>query len=93
MKCALRCFELFSGLKINYHKRSLLRVNVSEGFLILAADFLNCKVAKAPFQYLGLPIGANPKKFSTWQLMLDSLVRRMGLWKNNFYHWEGEWCY
>lgn len=56
MKTVLRCFELVSGLKVNFFKSSLLGVNVSSTFLSTGADFLNCKVGKVPFCYLGLPV-------------------------------------
>lgn len=30
-----------------------------------------------PFKYLGLPVGANSKKLSTWELMLEQLRNRL----------------
>lgn len=84
MKCILRCFEIVSGLKVNFFKSSLVGVNVSELFLGSRADFLNCKVGKIPFRYLGSLVGANPRKASTWQPMIDSIVGRLGSWKIKF---------
>lgn len=62
MKSVLRCFELLSGLKVNFHKSSLISLNVEERFNCAAARFLNCKQGGIPFKYLGLPVGANPRK-------------------------------
>lgn len=50
----------------------------------LAAGFLNYKVAEIPFKYLDLPVGANLRRASTWQPMIDSLVKRLCSWKNRY---------
>lgn len=84
MKAVLRCFELVSGLKVNFHKSSLIGINIDESFLSSAAKFLNCRVGGIPFKYLGLPVGANPRKLSTCQPMLDVLLRRLSSWKNRY---------
>ncbi|MCI70353.1 RNA-directed DNA polymerase (Reverse transcriptase), partial [Trifolium medium] len=51
-----------SGLKVNFWKSCIMGINVSEEFLVMASDFLNCRVGRTPFKYLGLPVGANPRK-------------------------------
>lgn len=89
MKAALRGFELVSGLEVNFFNSSLLGVNVSESFLESGANFLNCEVGKIPFRYLGLPVGANPRKGSTWQPLIDSLTRKLGSWRNKFLSFGG----
>jgi hypothetical protein len=52
-------------------------VNVSNDFI---RAFLNCKVGLVPFKYLGLPVGANPRRASTWEPMLETLRNRLGAW-------------
>lgn len=42
-----------------------------------ACRFLNCREGSIPFIYLGLPVGANPKKVSTWEPMLEKLRSRL----------------
>ncbi|MCI81336.1 non-LTR retroelement reverse transcriptase-like related, partial [Trifolium medium] len=37
----------------------------------MAARFLNCRIGRTPFKYLGLPVGVNPKLMSTWKPMLE----------------------
>lgn len=81
MKAILRCFELVSGLRVNFHKSRVIGINVEQQFQHDAAMFLNCKSGKIPFKYLGLPIGADPRKLVTWQLVLDSLKYRLASWK------------
>ncbi|RHN63454.1 putative reverse transcriptase zinc-binding domain-containing protein [Medicago truncatula] len=76
----LRGFEMASGLKVNYHKSSLIGVNVSRQFMEAACRFLHCSEGSVPFNYLGLPVGANSKKLSTWEPMLEQLRNRLNSW-------------
>jgi hypothetical protein len=84
LKAVLRGFELASGLRVNFWKSCLIGVNVSNDFLFMASDFLNCKIGTLPFKYLGLPVGANPRLSSTWAPMLDSIRKRLGSWGNKY---------
>jgi hypothetical protein len=73
LKAILRGFEMVSGLKVNFWKSSLMDVNVSLDFLKVASVFLNCRVSTLPFKYLGLPVGASPRRATTWEPLLVSL--------------------
>jgi hypothetical protein len=84
MKAVLRGFEMASGLKVNFWKSCIMGVNVPLDFLTLASDFLNCRIGRVPFKYLGLPVGANPRLSATWAPMLDSIKRRLGSWGNKY---------
>jgi hypothetical protein len=84
LKSILRGFEMVSGLKINFWKSSIMGINVSNDFLRLALAFLNCRVSSLPFKYLGLPVGANPRRVSTWEPLLDALRKRLGVWSNKY---------
>ncbi|XP_058783098.1 uncharacterized protein LOC131657751 [Vicia villosa] len=75
-------FEAMSGLKVNFHKSSLVGVNVSHNWLLEAANVLNCGITDLPFVYLGLPIGANPKRMETWSHVLSTVKSRLSGWKN-----------
>jgi len=37
-----------------------------------------------PFKYLGLPVGANSRKMSTWEPMLEQLNKRLNSWGNKY---------
>jgi hypothetical protein len=74
--------ELISGLKVNFHKSELIGINVEDTWLKEAAAVLNCKVGSLPFNYLGLPIGADPRKARTWEPVINSLRKRLLSWKN-----------
>jgi hypothetical protein len=84
MKAILRWFELMSGLKVNFSKSCLFGVNVDNTFLDHAASFLHCKLGSFPFIYLGLPVGANPRRASTWDPMVKAIERRLLSWKNKY---------
>ena len=84
LKAMLRGFEMASGLKVNFHKSTLIGVNVSRDFMEGACRFLHCKEGSTPFTYLGLPVGANPKKLSTWEPMLSKLRNRLNSWGNKY---------
>jgi hypothetical protein len=84
LKAILRGFEMVSGLKVNFWKSCLMGVNISNDFLLMASDFLNCRIGGIPFSYLGLPVGANPHLASTWQPLVDVLKKRLGSWGNKY---------
>ncbi|PNY10996.1 ribonuclease H [Trifolium pratense] len=84
LKLMLRGFEMASGLKVNFWKSYFIGVNVSAKFIGMAADFLNCRVGRTPFKYLGFPVGANSRLLSTWEPMLGAIRGRLGSWRNKY---------
>ncbi|CAL5442302.1 unnamed protein product [Camellia sinensis] len=81
LKRILRCFEVMSGLRINYHNSQVCGVGVPEESLARFAYILNCKIKKLPMQYLGMPLGANPNRKETWKPMLDKVRGKLASWK------------
>lgn len=75
-------FEVISGLKVNFHKSQLIGVNVEDEWLKRAAGFLNYKVGCVPFIYLGLPIGTNPRRLSTWNPVVEKIKERLSGWRS-----------
>jgi hypothetical protein len=64
-----------SGLKINFFKSSLIGINVDDGFMSMACNFLNCSEGRVPFNYLAFrwgqirevcPLGKLSGKLNTW---------------------------
>lgn len=66
LKCMLRCFELVSGLKVNFHKSKLIGVKVEDGDLSRFASSLHRKTSSTPFKFLGLMVGGNPQRIYFW---------------------------
>lgn len=65
VKAMLCCFELFSGLSINFNKSSIVGFGVKEEFLYRMAASCKCKIEELHFKYLGIPLGADPRRIAT----------------------------
>ena len=53
----LDMYASFTGLRINYHKSSMIPLNVPDDDIAVLASFLGCAIGSMPFTYLGLPMG------------------------------------
>ncbi|KAL7195827.1 hypothetical protein ACSBR1_035959 [Camellia fascicularis] len=83
IKRILRCFQIVSGLKINFHKSVLCGVGIEEALAQVFASKLNCQCQKLPIKYLGLPLGANIKSRKSWQPVVDKVKSKLALWKRS----------
>lgn len=92
MKSMLRCFELMSGLKVNFFKSKLGGVSLNMTELHRFATILNCSTMVIPFTYLGIPIGANPRRIATWEPLLSKLKKRLASWKSKTLSFGGKLC-
>ncbi|GKV09171.1 hypothetical protein SLEP1_g20713 [Rubroshorea leprosula] len=45
---------------------------------------LCCKEGKLPFRYLGIPIGGNHRRKAMWQLMVESVRKKLASWKGRY---------
>ncbi|XP_016170676.1 uncharacterized protein LOC107613265 [Arachis ipaensis] len=80
-KRLLRCFELISGLSINFGKSNLISVNWDQGWIDHAFGLLGCQQAALPVRYLGISLGANPRLVKTWKPIIDKVEQKHSLWK------------
>ncbi|XP_016199813.1 uncharacterized protein LOC107640826 [Arachis ipaensis] len=80
-KRLLRCFELMSGLSINFDKSSLIPVNCDEQWVQRMCSLLGCKGDTLPVKYLGISLGANPRLVKTWKPIIDKVEEKLSLWK------------
>ncbi|CAL5395354.1 unnamed protein product [Camellia sinensis] len=90
IKRILRCFEVISGLKINFHKSHVCGVGVLEDEGELYAKQLNCMCHKLPFMYLRLLFGANPRRKSTWKLVINKFKAKLASWKRKLLFFGGK---
>ncbi|XP_058742000.1 uncharacterized protein LOC131614435 [Vicia villosa] len=81
MKVILRGFELASGLRINFSKSNIIGVNVGEWYMNAALTFLSCKKGVAPFKFLGIMVGDNPRRKKVWLEVVNNIKRRLSSWK------------
>lgn len=81
MKRILQCFQIVSGLKINFGKSSLYGWNETE--LETWAGLMGCKLGELPIQYLGASIGINPRRKVFWKPLLEKFDTKLATWKHN----------
>ncbi|GAU17608.1 hypothetical protein TSUD_341520 [Trifolium subterraneum] len=83
--------EKFKGFKVNnnlnFHILQFAddTIIVGEGdwdnlYLEAASAFLSCSIDRFPFRFLGLPVGANPRRVSTWRLLIETTRKRLSGW-------------
>lgn len=81
-KVVLRSFEMISGLRVNFSKSNKVGINVEERILRGDYSFLSCSIGNVPLiKSLGILVGGNPKRVSTWQPILDTLKSQLSIWK------------
>ncbi|GJY58925.1 hypothetical protein Tco_0458817 [Tanacetum coccineum] len=85
----LRCFNLASGLKVNFTKSKFYGIGVNFNETTTLASTLNCEPSNRPFIYLGLPIGANMCKACHWKPIIDKFHNRLTLWKSKTLSYGG----
>ena len=88
----LRCFEICSGLKINFSKSRILGVSVANDEVRRMARLLNCKEEFFPFNYLGLPVGGNMAKSVNWLPVIEKFKARLSGWKAKTLSFGGRLC-
>lgn len=76
-KMVLRGFELVSGLGDNYLKSWLISFNLNTNFLRATASFLTYRIKDKAFTFLGILIGANPRRISFWQPLVSSVAAHL----------------
>ncbi|XP_071715315.1 uncharacterized protein [Rutidosis leptorrhynchoides] len=81
LRSLLKCFELSSGLKVNFQKSCLYGVGVDFEEVSRTARHIGCNVGKFPFIYVGLPIGAKMNKLNSWDPVLEKFKNRLASWK------------
>ncbi|XP_057733904.1 uncharacterized protein LOC130949098 [Arachis stenosperma] len=78
-KRLLRCFELMSGLSINFEKSSFIPVNSDQHWARKMCQLLRCKEESLPVRYLGISLGANSRLVKTWKPVIDKVEDKLSL--------------
>jgi len=92
IKAILRCFELSSGLRINYHKSKIGAIGVGRYEMNVYSEILHYSLMNIPFTYLGLPIGGNPSRCSFWEPVLLKVRKKLSVWKGRNLSFAGRVC-
>jgi len=89
LRAGLVLFEAMTGLKVNFHKSSLVGVNINASWMSEAASVLGCKVGKVPVLYLGLAIGGDPRRLLFWEPVDNRIKSRLSGWHSRFLSFGG----
>jgi len=85
-------FEIISGLKVNFYKSSLIGINLDNEYTSSLANAIYCRSDTFPVTYLGLLLGANPTRLSTWKPVLSTIRAKLSKWKGKFLSVVGRIC-
>ncbi|GKD88982.1 RNA-directed DNA polymerase, eukaryota [Tanacetum coccineum] len=77
------CIYLALGLQISVMKSKLYGIGATEAELNHLAGLAGCKGEKLLLVYLGLPIGVNMSRVSSWQPVIDKFTKRLSKWRAN----------
>ena len=80
----LRCFEVASGLRINFSKSCVVQVGKTGQRDIDWAALFKCAKGFLPITYLGLPLGGRPSSRLFWKDLVQRIENRMAPWKKMF---------
>lgn len=70
-----------SRLGINYHKSKPYGLNLSNHFILATSHFLTCKIEGNNFNFLGIPIGSNPRWIRTSKSLMENIKSILLSWK------------
>ena len=56
------------------------------------ANIFNCRLMSIPFMYLGMLMGANPRRLEVWEPVLKKIDKRLAKWKNKIISLAGRVC-
>ncbi|XP_071729150.1 uncharacterized protein [Rutidosis leptorrhynchoides] len=75
----LECFELASGLKVNYNKSQLFGIGISNDNVEALASWCSCLGGRLSFMYLGISVGNRMKKLNDWSPVIEKFNKSGGL--------------
>jgi hypothetical protein len=82
LKWILTCFEMMSGMRINYHKSELVLVCVLEmEEMQIYSDIFGCPVGDFPIKYLGIPLHYQKLRREDLQPLIDKIIKRIAGWR------------
>jgi hypothetical protein len=82
LKWILTCFELMSGMRVNYHKSELVPVNIGEENEVNEfADIFGSLVGTLPIKYLGIPLHYSKLRREDLQPLIDKIIKRIAGWR------------
>jgi hypothetical protein len=83
LKFILACFELLSGLKINFHKSEVIVMGGDAEEQARVARLLNCRQGRFPFTYLGFPMTDHKLSIAA-ETLVATVSKRAAPWQGRF---------
>ncbi|XP_071718074.1 uncharacterized protein [Rutidosis leptorrhynchoides] len=77
----LKVFHLVSGLQVNVNKSHVFGVGVVSHDVEVYAVAAGARVGSFPTNYLGVPIGANMNRISSWDSLVAKFSSKLASWK------------
>lgn len=77
VKKVLQCFQLLTGMKVNFNKSTLHGYSQDDPTLHAWAGILGCRVGNFSFKYLGATLGSSPKSISYWDPLIAKVQSRV----------------
>jgi len=77
IKSLLFCFEMASGLKVNFPKSILGGMGITQSQMSMHASMLNCVIKNTPFTYLGMEVGGNHRRVRLWGIIIEKFRKRL----------------
>ena len=76
MKLILEDYAASVGLKINFHKSTLIPINIDHQLASKLAEVFGCSFGTLPFTYLGLPMGTTRPSVLDLMPLVQSVERK-----------------
>ncbi|KAL9678706.1 hypothetical protein QQ045_016555 [Rhodiola kirilowii] len=82
LKVILKAFGVCSGLEINFGKSRCIGIGLETEETKRFADVIGCPIGSLPMNYLGMQVGANPGRLSTWKPILHKFKQKLASWRS-----------
>lgn len=89
VKAILLAFEGAFGLKINFHKDTIVFLNIDQHEADAFADLMNCTRSSLSIIYLGLPLYDKKLKKQCWMPLIERVASGLVLGRVKFLLWDG----
>jgi len=67
-------------------------INLDEEYCAGLAIDVHCRHDSLPLSFLGMALGSNPKRISTWKPVIFKFRSRLSLWKGKLLSMVGRLC-
>lgn len=89
MKWVLTCFELMSGMRINFHKSEMIPLNLDKPQTNDMTTIFGCPVGTFPINYLGIPFHYQNLSRVDLQPMVEKILKRIAGWRGKLLSYVG----